>query len=175
MTTEPPSLKKPNHSAMSLRIFGDALDPADTTILLKCNPSRSHKKGDLILRPDGSAIWNESTSRYSARNLGMWSLEADDSEPADIEGQMRALLAHLPADPEVWTTISQKYGCKIEFFCGFFMQRGNESLELSAEILTELSKRNIWISFDLYSALEEDLSAVREYYEGLDAKAEIAK
>jgi hypothetical protein len=53
------------------------------------------------------------------------------------------------------------------------MQCGNEGLDLSAEILTELSKRNIRISLDLYSALEENLRAVREYYEGLDAKAKV--
>jgi Domain of unknown function (DUF4279) len=123
MTAEPPSLIRPNHSAVSLRIFGDALNPVEITTLLKCNPSRSHKKGDFILRPVGSAIWNESTSRYSARNLGMWSLKADDSEPADIESQMRALLAQLPAAPEVWTTISQKFECKIEFFWFLYAMR----------------------------------------------------
>jgi Domain of unknown function (DUF4279) len=175
VTDQPEFIHKPNHSAVSLRIFGDALDPVELTNLLKCQPSQSHRKGDYILRRDGSTIWNDSTGRYSMHKTGRWSLKAATSEPADIESQMRVILAQLPSNPEIWDTISQKFGFKIEFFCGYFMRRGNEDLVMSAAILKELSQRHIQIWFDMYSAIEEELREAREFYEQQDANSNPSK
>lgn len=175
ITEQPDFIYEPNHSAVSLRIFGDALDPDELTALLKCQPSQSHRKGEHILRRDGSSIWNENTSRYSMRKTGMWSLQAQASEPADIEGQMQAVLAQLPSSPETWNTISQKFRFKIEFFCGYFMRRSNEDLVMSAAILKELSQRHIQIWFDMYAAMEEELREVREFYEQQDSISNTSK
>jgi hypothetical protein len=157
----PSLIDKANHSAVSLRIFGDELEPNEITALLKCLPSKSYRKGDFIKNRDGVPNWNEHLGRYSMRKTGMWSLNAQPSEPADIEGQMRNLLAQLPADPEVWTNISQNLGFEIDFFCGFFLYRSNEGFELSADVLKELVIRHIKIGLDIYSPIEEELREQR--------------
>jgi Domain of unknown function (DUF4279) len=159
------TVRQLNHSAVSLRIFGDALDPDEMTALLKCSPTISHRKGDLIMNRDGAPYWNEHTSRYSIRKTGMWNLRAPHTEPADIESQMQSLLAQLPNDLDLWNTLSKDLGLKVEFFCGFFMYRSNEGLVFSESILKEMAERHIGLGLDVYSPSEEDLRLQREAYD----------
>lgn len=164
MTSQTLPEEKPNHSAVSLRIFGDALDPGQITALMKCSPNTSHRKGDLIKNRDGVPYWNDHTSRYSMRETGMWSIKVPMSEPADVEGQMHSLLAQLPTNLAVWSNITQNLGLRIEFFCGFFMYRSNEGLVLSSEILKMMTDRHIELGLDIYSSSEEELRERREAY-----------
>ncbi len=153
---------KPNEAAVTLRIFGDSLNPNEITELLRCSPSMSHCKGELIKNRDGAPHWNAHIGRHSTRNTGMWSLKAPNSCPADIEGQMRNLLAQLPDDLEVWERISSFPDLKVEFFCGFFMCRTNEGIELSIQMLSEMAKRGIKLGLDIYSPDEHELREKRE-------------
>jgi hypothetical protein len=139
---------KPNHSLVTLRIFGDELDPAPVSKLMVCAPTRCHRKGELITNKDGKPYWNEHTQRYSTRKTGLWSVEAQRHEPADLEAQINEILDRLTADLGDWESLAKT--CKVDLFVGWFMARSNEMFELSEGTLTALSSRRIGLVFDIY-------------------------
>lgn len=54
----------------------------------------------------------------------------------------------MTEDLSVWRDLAAKYSPDI--FVGFFMHRGNEGIEISAESLSALSSRGISLSLDIY-------------------------
>jgi len=83
-------------------------------------------------------------------------LEAKDREPEDLNAQIDEILGKLSDSLDVWRAISQEH--EIDLFCGFFMQKSNEGVELSAESLAALSERGIQLSLDIYSPSIDELS-----------------
>src|SRR5215475_15081411 len=81
---------------VTLRIYGEDLDPDHISTLLGCVPTKSERKGVPASGPSGNA-------RVPKR--GRWSLSIDSREcspTADLEDGVKSLLARLPSDPEVW-------------------------------------------------------------------------
>ncbi|MCS3781313.1 DUF4279 domain-containing protein [Tsukamurella ocularis] len=131
----------PVHRAIaSLQLSGVALDPSVITRILGTLPTLSYARGDLV--PAGSGT---RTARF-----GLWSLAAEDTEPADIDTQVTHLLSGLPADLGVWRELSDRYALRL--FCGWFLQGGNEGVVLSATTLAALGERGIALDLDIYSA-----------------------
>jgi hypothetical protein len=123
-------------SKVSLRIFGDKLNPVDITRRLGANPTTAYAKGDARVTGD---VWR----------TGSWHLSASVCQPADINGQIAELLAKLTANPAVWASITAEY--KVDIFCGLFMNGANEGFALSHEMMSALASRGIAIGFDVYA------------------------
>jgi hypothetical protein len=85
----------------------------------------------------------------------MWSLDATDRAPQDLDGQLAEVLSRLTPSTNVWRISSGRY--EIDLYCGFFMQETNEGLEVSAESLAALGQRGIALGMDIYSPIREDL------------------
>ncbi|MDB6100566.1 MAG: hypothetical protein JWO52_565 [Gammaproteobacteria bacterium] len=133
-------------SIAALRIWGDDLNPAEITRLLGCEPSFAQTKGDQrVIRKNG---------RVLIASAGMWSLEAADREPEDLEGQIDELLSKLTADLSVWDAISDKY--KLDLFCGLFLGGSDEGLSISPESQAALGLRHILLALCIYSGHDED-------------------
>lgn len=127
-------------SAATLRIFGDALDPAEITRILGREPTDSYCKG--------------SKHRNIVHRTGMWRLEAPDCQPEELDSQIRELLSQLRPDLHIWASLAGRF--EIDLFCGFFMRRGHEGVEISALTLKALGERSIKLAICLYGPPLED-------------------
>ena len=126
-------------SVAKLRIIGDDLVPTDVSRLLNCNPTSAQKKGDVIVGKSGL--------QRTARN-GMWSLQSEDQQPENLDGQIEDILGKLTADMEVWQTLARRF--RLDLFCGLFMSGGNEGLSISPTALLSLGQRGILLGLDVY-------------------------
>src|SRR5436853_5658871 len=77
-------------SVASLRISGDALDPREISLLLGCEPTFGHRKGEIIRHAQ--------TGRERTARSGMWLLESQDREPGNLDGQVSEILSKLTGD-----------------------------------------------------------------------------
>lgn len=128
-------------ATVSLRIFGDALDPAVITRLLGVKPTDCARKGDI----HSTVLGREVVARS-----GAWRLDA--GVPGNLNTQIGALLTKLPSDPSIWRELTELYECSV--FCGLFMRDGNEGTELSPLVMSLLSVRSLWLNLDIYSAAD---------------------
>ena len=131
-------------SVATLRIAGDALDPAEVTRLLGCEPTDSYRKGDV----------KKSKHQDIVRRTGLWRLEASDRQPEDLDAQIAELLGRLSPDLDAWASLAHRF--ELDLFCGFFMKQGDEGLEVSAASLKALGERGIKLAMCLYAPSLED-------------------
>jgi len=126
-------------SCVSLRLFGETLDPEMVTQLLGCKPTEAHRKGDII--PD---------KRYHrVANNGSWRLHSTLPRSADLEEQVRALLSHVTSDLAIWQRLNGEFA--VDLFCGVFLKDCNRGFSLSPAVMHLLSERCIEIGFDIYA------------------------
>ncbi len=135
-----------SRTVVSLRVFGEAVIPAEVTALLGCKPSFSYAKGDL--RPSRAG---RDASYYQS---GMWKIEAAEAEPEAIDAQVQETLARLTPDLQIWKKLAQNH--RIDLFCGLFMDEVNEGIELSPETLVQIGQRGISLGFDIYGPADDD-------------------
>src|SRR4051812_48271034 len=81
-----------DEAKVTLRLYGDELDPSDVTRLLGCSPTQSARTGETITNSSGVAR----TVRQ-----GFWRLSSGRSD-IDIEDQIAILLTQLTSDLSVW-------------------------------------------------------------------------
>jgi hypothetical protein len=72
----------------TLRVKGEHLVPGDVSVLLECEPTKGWAKGDTLTSHGGMR---------TARS-GVWSLEAGDTEPADLDTQVTEMPSRLTTD-----------------------------------------------------------------------------
>jgi Domain of unknown function (DUF4279) len=132
------------NSTVSLRIFGDDLDPEEVTRLLRCLPTQSRRKGEVI---PGKGM-------QRVARQGSWLLESNLPRSVDLEAQINNLIDRTTADLDTWASLSQRFS--VDLFCGVFLTHLNEGFELSAKLMRQLSDRGLKIGFDLY-ALTKDV------------------
>ncbi len=126
-------------SVVSLRIMGDALIPEQITNMLGHPPTHAQTKGQTLVGKTGIA---------RIADFGMWRLHAEDSEPENLDGQIKEILDKLTANLDVWQKIGEQF--RVDFFCGLFMQERNEGLSLSPQTLSAVGLRGIELGLDIY-------------------------
>lgn len=133
-----------DETQVSLRFFGDDLDPDEITRLLGATPTESCRKGDILpLWPDRTRIAKE----------GSWRRRAPGRMPGDLEAQIFEVLSGLTQDMAVWEALSARY--RPDIFCGLFMATGNDEFTLSHAVLDALSRRGLKLRVDLYGHTED--------------------
>jgi Domain of unknown function (DUF4279) len=128
-----------HETKMSLRFFGDDLDPDEITSRLGCQPSVSRRTGEVWTTPRGV----ERVAR-----TGSWLLKIETRHPGDLDLQVAELLASLSVDLSVWDDLTMRFDADV--FCGLFMRESNEGLSLSAKTMKNLGSRSLPIGFDIY-------------------------
>lgn len=128
-------------TVVTLRLFGDDLDPAEVTQLLGAEPTAFGRKGDVRTIASGRTV----TSRS-----GSWRLSAEDCSPGDLNGQLQELFSRLTQDLTVWQELKRRYECDV--FCGLFLHGGNEGEELQPETLSMLGVRGLALGLDIYDS-----------------------
>ena len=141
-------------SALSLRFFGDDLDPQEVSNLLGAQPTTSYRKGDVRTRtrsddvvvrtlPDGSE-W--------IRKYGMWKLKAARQEPADLDAQIYEIFGQLTDDLAVWRDLTSRF--KADVFVGLFVKIFNDGISISPNALQIVASRGLEVDFDIYCERE---------------------
>jgi hypothetical protein len=124
----------------TLRIIGDSLNPDEVTRLLGAAPSESQTKDQELIGKSG---------RVRVAKLGAWRVHASETSPADLDVQVKEILSRLSADLAVWKDLSTRFD--IDLFCGWFMDKENEGIGISADTLRCLGERGIELSLDIYA------------------------
>lgn len=127
-------------TAVSLRFFGDDLDPDEITRRLGCEPTVGVRKG---------GIWLTAQGREKVAGRGSWRLHVERRSPGDLDAQILELLAKLSADLNVWTELSERFNADV--FCGLFMASGNAGLTLNPRTIAAVGERGLMLNFDIYS------------------------
>ena len=122
---------------VSLRVFGDSLEPEEVSALLGRQPTRSHRKGDKGSRSS------------STEPTGAWILDSGLSEKVEIEDHVEALLSPVSKDSDEWASLTSRFSASI--LCSVFLYQYNEGFELSPRLAQSLADRGLVIAFDIYS------------------------
>lgn len=133
-----------DRAVAALRIVGDDLSPDEVSTLLGVSPTRSFARGDELRH-----------RRVPTRvaKFGLWTLEAPETQPADIDTQVNKLLQPLTQEFEVWHGLAERFG--VDLFCGWFMRYGNEGLSIAPGTLKALADRHVVLDLDIYSGDRE--------------------
>ncbi|WP_409072629.1 DUF4279 domain-containing protein [Methylibium sp. Pch-M] len=117
------------------------MDPDEITNALGVPPDALQRRGELIPTkgPSGSRI----------AKFGMWRLHAVEAVPGALNRQVAELLARLNPDVTVWAALTRKH--KADLFCGWFMAESNEGEDISPHTLSELGRRGVALSLDIYA------------------------
>ncbi len=134
-----------HRSLATLRLSGDDLNPDEITKLLGCEPTRRQSKGELTESRHGLA---PRIARY-----GAWRLEATAAEPANVDTQVAELLGKVSAEMSVWHDLTERF--HVNIFCGWFMNEGNEGIDLSPDTMLALGSRRLPLALDIYGADDE--------------------
>ena len=125
-------------SAVSLRFFGEDLEPDHITEVLGCLPSSKHRQGEVIGR-----------KRYRrVASSGCWILALENNPQPTLEEKINRLLDLTRADIPTWIRLTSQY--QTDMFCGVFLDAMNRGFGLSSQTLGRLAERNIAVEFDIY-------------------------
>src|SRR5579862_6405921 len=139
-----------HQSTVALRISGDNLVPDEITALLGASPTHAVIKGEK-----GKHITGPKVGDVRVARSGMWTLEAPDREPEDMNGQIREILSQMTADLAVWQSITKRY--RVDLFCGLFLSGDYGGLTLSPQSLAALGERGIEMGLCIYGEGREIL------------------
>jgi hypothetical protein len=123
--------------SVSLRFFGEDLDPDELTQILGVEPSSAYRKGDIFRGKQYDRIYE----------IGSWRLRGKRSE-IHLEEQINQLLDKLPSDLEVWHGLTSRF--QADLFCGLWMKRWNRGLDFEAATLQRMTERGLSIGLDIY-------------------------
>ena len=124
---------------VSLRVFGDSLEPEEVSALLGRDPTRCHRKGDPMGGEGGAAV----------EPTGAWILDSSLSERDEIEEHIESLLSSVSNDSDEWEQLTSLYSASV--LCGLFLDQYNEGVELSPRVAQSLAERGLVVAFDIYS------------------------
>ena len=125
-------------TSVSLRFFGDALDPDEISKLLDCRPTDSYRKGDVL--PDKRSC--------SVAQTGMWRLSGKKTGKVSLEKQIFQLFSRLSDNLEIWRKLTDRYYS--DLFCGLYMESWNREMDFSPELMAQISARGLTLSLDIY-------------------------
>ena len=72
----------------------------------------------------------------------------DCADDGDVDDGIRMLLARLPSDSGIWSSLTSNYA--VDVSCGIFLATSNRGFAVSVEVSKLLSDRNLEIGFDVY-------------------------
>ncbi|NJO59360.1 MAG: DUF4279 domain-containing protein [Richelia sp. RM2_1_2] len=123
---------------VSLRFFGDDLNPNDVSALLGCQPTEGYCKGEVMI----------GKRSHRVAHTGLWLLKGLEEDVGVLETKVSRLLDRVPAEPDAFQALSSFNG---NVFCGVFLNDWNRGFSLSPEIMQRLTERKLSIHFDIYS------------------------
>ena len=121
-------------TSVTLRFFGDALDPDEVSRLLGSHPTLGRKRGAPL---PGAAT----------AETGSWLLSSQRLSKNALGNQLHALFDRLTPHLAVWTGLADRF--RGDVFCGLWAADWNRGVALSARALERISERRLAIAFDI--------------------------
>jgi hypothetical protein len=130
---------------VTLRLFGEDLDPDRLTRELGVEPTRSYRSGDAV-----------SARSNARRTQGMWQLKSLLPEDRPIEDHITGLLEMLPAELGVWEQATRDL--RKDLFCGVLITSQVSGLSVGLTAIEQLAARGLCLELDLIvrNAPDED-------------------
>jgi hypothetical protein len=148
-----------DHVRVCLRVLGDELDPQEITKLLGRKPTRSGKKGDSVLRPNGKS------SRR--RRNGAWLLDVTPKPDATVDAALTELLSKLPEDSDTWLSLTRRF--QVELLCAITVRGIDQGFVLSPDILQQVAGLGVSLGVEVFIETDDETDAtLAERLEGLD-------
>lgn len=134
---------------VSLRIFGDTLDPTTVENLLGLPAENVGIKGQPRLGKNGR--------KYSLYETNLWTHSSPLSSDVCFEEQMQGILDALGTRVARLKELLEEEGIDGEFFCGFGSGGGQGGDSISAATLARLADAGLSLTLDLYPpTVDED-------------------
>ncbi len=134
---------------VSVRFYGDDLEPDELTERLGAQPTSNARKGEIVRSKDG---------RERTEKTGRWVFRVERREPGDLDSQIQELFGALASDLATWRELSKRHGP--DLFVGLMLRDSNEGIEVGYETLALLTERGITLSLDVYGPIETTTDAV---------------
>lgn len=125
-------------TSVTLRFFGEELEPDRVTRALGLQPTRARQRGDAV-----STAGTEQRAR-----TGSWLLSGEQQSRTPLPQQIEDLFARLPAELDIWRDLTGRY--RGDLFCGLWCKTWNRGLELPPSVLRSVAERGLHIAFDIY-------------------------
>ncbi len=129
---------KPDQATVSLRIFGDELDPEELTQILRCQPTEAYKRGHIVTN----------TLRRRTVRTGQWFLNIEKNSHQTLEEQILELLEKLPEDLEIWENLHKRF--EVDIYCGAWLKAWNRDVFFSTNLLKQLADRRLELAIAIY-------------------------
>ncbi|MBD2090253.1 DUF4279 domain-containing protein [Microcoleus sp. FACHB-1515] len=129
---------------VTLRFFGDRLDPNSITEVLGVQPTKSCRKGDIF----------HGKVRDRIEKTGKWIYRSDEWKAIHLEDQINQLLDRLPENLDVWHELTANF--QADLFCGWSVKRSNPGIFFLPETLKRIVDRGLGFGLDIYFSPEED-------------------
>ena len=131
---------------VTLRLFGDDLDPDQVSVQLGCKPTASYRKDDRL-----------PSKRYRRiAKTGSWRLSSPEDEAGTLEEKLNRLLDSVSSDLKAWADLKQ---FEHDIFCGIRLDQWNRGGSLSPQLLARLAERDLTLQLDIYCIGEEETSS----------------
>lgn len=121
----------------SLRVFGPELDPERVSATLRCEPTRSWRRGDPHPKVKGRTS-----------EMGMWQVDSGLGRDRPLVEHLRAILAATTEDLAAWKQLSSEFEC--DLFLGGTVADLNSWIVLPHDVMKALGDRGVELVFDLY-------------------------
>lgn len=127
---------------VSLRFFGDDLDPDEISRLLECEADTYCRKGSRFTQ-DGVPF-----------EYGYWGISSRKGNGESLNSLVADLLLRVSQDGGVWDDLNTRFSSDLLF--GVFLGTANEGLSLSQNIVTAIADRGLTVNFDIYGPSEDE-------------------
>lgn len=133
------SLKQKSIVEISLRIWGDNLNPLSVTKDLQTNPTRSHFKDDIKLSPKG---------KQRVMKSGYWELDSKDIIESNVlEKHINCLVQVLRKSKKELRLFSGFEGACISFVLGVTEDSNTIEFKLDSETIKEIASFELEVTF----------------------------
>jgi hypothetical protein len=124
--------------SVTLRVYGDDLEPNDVTRILSAEPTDACRRGD---RRRGQV--NDRVERQ-----GRWLLEIDHQSGIELDAVISQLLDRCTDDLARWRHLTDRY--RVDLVCGIQLESWNRGLTLLPQTLLRVAERGLTLGFDIY-------------------------
>jgi hypothetical protein len=126
---------------LTLGVYGEDLDPAEVSALLRCEPTGAHRRGDRRrLSPPSKT--------------GAWLLRVEGSAPVEPDDLVARLLDRLPGDPAFWAGLTSRYTVQLSF--ALFVAAWSRGFDLSARSVQRVAALGLTLGFSIYAEADAD-------------------
>lgn len=134
---------------VTLALYGEDLDPVEVSEVLECQPTSSHRRGDVRI--------GKKTGQRIVYKQGAWFLEAEGRAPRSAEELTREVLDKVSSAESVWLDLGRRFKVQIRY--GIFVEAWNRGFGLSRELVGRVARVGASLEFDIYANPEEEEEA----------------